>query len=260
MKKNKSKQNLIIISILVVGLVLIVGGILAYLIDTDEKINNFRIGNVDIVLHEDNWNPTAYTTVDESGAPDAVETSFGETVPKDPQVENVGKNPAYIYLKIEVPRASYEDELVTIVNESLFEYTIDSANWTELINARSADEDGKYNVYYYYYNEALVAQDITTPLFQEIRLKDNIPGVEDNILTVKVTAYAIQANGLPDGITVENTEWVTEFTNYANSHPQNSLQTNSLWAQDLEYTPNENLNWTGITNVKEALDYLYENY
>ena len=144
---KKQKKMYLGISILVVFLIFIVGGILAYLIDTDEKINNFKIGNVDIILHEYSWMPDAYTTDDESGAPDAVQTNFGDTVPKDPQVENVGHNPAYIYIKVEVPRASYDDGLTTITNESLFEYTIDDSNWTELESARSVDETGKYNVY-----------------------------------------------------------------------------------------------------------------
>ena len=146
MKNNKRKNTSSVIAIIAVMLVFIIGGILAYLTDTDRKVNNFIIGNVDIVLHEENWRPTEDT--DNDNAPDAVIMGFGDNIPKDPSVENIGKNSAYIYLKVFVPVGSYQDGLTTVTNTPIFEYEIDDENWTELVDARAFD--GTNNIYVYY--------------------------------------------------------------------------------------------------------------
>lgn len=37
------------------------------------------------------------------------------------------------------------------------------------------------------------------------------------------------------------------------------VENNSISAESVGYTPDNSLNWTGVTNVKQALDYLYNN-
>ena len=238
--KNKRKNTSSVIAIIAVMLVFIIGGILAYLTDTDRKVNNFIIGNVDIVLHEENWRPTEDT--DNDNAPDAVIMGFGDNIPKDPSVENIGKNPAYIYLKVFVPVGEYEDGLTTTTNTSIFEYEIDDENWTELVDARAFD--GTNNIYVYYYNTALPAptgdtESITETLFDTINLKDGIKqeSIPAGVQSVVVEAYAIQSTGLPQGTTVLNTEWAEEFKTYAGEHPQTNSQTSKISIENCTVSP-----------------------
>ncbi len=54
MKRISKKKISIILAVLVA--VLIVGGVSAYLTDTDSKTNVFTVGSVKISLNESNWN------------------------------------------------------------------------------------------------------------------------------------------------------------------------------------------------------------
>jgi predicted ribosomally synthesized peptide with SipW-like signal peptide len=54
MKRISKKKISIILAVLVA--VLIVGGVSAYLTDTDSKTNVFTVGSVKISLNEPNWN------------------------------------------------------------------------------------------------------------------------------------------------------------------------------------------------------------
>ena len=79
MKKNKTY-----LAAVVLLLVFVVGGAIAYFTDTDTKTNVFTIGSVDIELVEPNWNTT---DANSNNVPDAAEDLMpGQSVAKDPKI------------------------------------------------------------------------------------------------------------------------------------------------------------------------------
>ena len=171
-----------IIAAIVLLLVLIVGGAVAYFTDTDTKTNTFTIGSVDITLTEENWDATA-----------AQDMMPGETVTKDPIVNNVGKNKAFVFMKVEVPCLSDD-------TKELFTYTVNSG-WNLLENGTCTD--GKaIKVYNYGSASGMteLAVDASTPaLFNNVTLV-NLTNAEASKATgdlnMVVTGYGIQAEGL----------------------------------------------------------------
>ncbi len=84
-----------IIAAVVLMLVLLVGGLIAYFTDTDTKTNTFTIGNVKIELQEPTWDSTGQTKA-ESLMP-------GTEVEKDPKIKNTGTTGAYMFLQVTEP-------------------------------------------------------------------------------------------------------------------------------------------------------------
>ena len=83
-----SKKTWILIASLVLSLTLGLGGSLAYLTDTDTKVNTFTMGNVDIEVEENfpesNIKP-------------------GVNVTKEAKIANTGSNDAWVWMEIAVP-------------------------------------------------------------------------------------------------------------------------------------------------------------
>ena len=104
---NKRKI-LLLASILVMVAILGVGGTLAYFTADDTATNTITVGNVKIDLEEPSWN--------EENAEDSYP---GQVLPKDPEVENIGKNPCFI--------------------------RIEATGWDSLIDAGLSEEKIKYS-------------------------------------------------------------------------------------------------------------------
>ena len=231
-KKLKNiKQYLPIISILCV---FAIGGIVAYLMDQDYRVNNFVTGDVKILLHEDSWNPTIDTNEDD--VPDAVKIHVGQSVPKDPQIENTGETDAYVYLKLYIPMGTYNDGLTTVTGGSILNYEIDTENWEELEGARCTD--GTNNIYVYCYKNVLPAPDgetpsITPPLFNEITLR-TLPDDDEKIVSVRVEAYAMDTLNVLDGTTYDITEMANSFVKEAIGHRQNITTSTKISLADCE--------------------------
>lgn len=142
-----------------------VGSTLAWLSDKDSAKNTFSIGNVDVTLVEENWNP-------EEGK----DIYPGKTVTKDPIVKNVGNNPCYVRAKI------------IFSNESLKNYIqfndLDTTNWVY------NESDG-----YYYFQTPVSKNSQTTELFKSVTLKDNYK--ETDIISFDIDVYteAVQSEG-----------------------------------------------------------------
>ena len=216
--KNKTKKALCAISIL--GVVAI-SGIFAYLTDNESKENVFTIGNVDIELLEPSW-PTedlhgdAENDDGPNGIPDAVENLVpNQVVAKDPQVKNVGKNDAYVFLRLQckqedVPILNYNPDgseshgrttiaynLVPDMNEGLGPM-IEGRDWVVLLSYSGETENGEILVFAY--KNALAPGETTPALFDGIKI-NNISEEFSNLENcLKVEAFAIQADGLPEDI------------------------------------------------------------
>lgn len=73
--------------------VILIGTINAYFTDGETKTNTFTIGKVKIDLQEPNWTPPENITPNQE-------------ISKNPQIANTGKNEAFVYLEVHVPRQS----------------------------------------------------------------------------------------------------------------------------------------------------------
>ena len=189
----KKKQT--IIAAVVLMLVLLVGGLIAYFTDTETKTNVFTIGKVKIDLTEPNWDPD-----------DAEDLMPNAVVPKDPIVTNDGTDegstsPAYVFVKVEVPCYT-TSATATPANTTaeLFTFTPNSG-WTQLSHTMCASSSAKSEyVFYYGTNGSLtpLAVDATTPaVFNNVTLA-NIDGSETMPASIEmpVTAYGIQTEGI----------------------------------------------------------------
>ena len=183
MKKNR--KNIIIIIITIVIVLLITGGIYAYLTDRDQATNVFTQGSVKISITEPNWNQT-----------NGEDIRPGNTINKDPQINNIGKNEAYVYIKVEQPIV----DLMTGGSSPLFSYTTNSG-WTLLKTEECLDPNSSTSIYSY--NTALAKNTSTSKLFNNITVNNfdqNSTGIKDMV----ITGYAVQTRNLPSGTTVAN--------------------------------------------------------
>lgn len=203
MKKRKT-----ILAAIVLLAIFLVGGAIAFFTDTDVKTNTFTIGNVDITLTEDGWDALADTDP-ANNIPDVAENMMpGETVTKDPTINNVStKNPAFVFAKVEVPCTTIVAPATT--SEELFVYT-PNTGWTELTTAAVACTSGGTATHVYYYGTGgsltplAKATDDThptptsAPVFSSVTLRETLKGNEG--LTgnkqIVVTGYGIQTEGL----------------------------------------------------------------
>ena len=178
MKKLGKKR----IIILVIALISIIGlgSLYAYLTSTDHKTNVFTLGSVKITLTESNWNPS-----------NAQDTLPGDSISKDPKINNVGKNPAYVYIKVVNP-------IVELTNSTgpLFSYTVNSG-WTQL----AQEEQCGYRATTYYYNTAVNPNASTTTLFNSVTINDYEGEMGEEQL-LDVYGYGIQSSYLQSGSTI----------------------------------------------------------
>ena len=196
-----------------------VSGIFAYLTDTDTASNKFTVGKVKIELQEPKWDSA--TDSDDNGIPDYAENVVPNAIiEKDPQVKNVGKNDAYVYLKVTVPAKkiitaqsdgtlanggqatdtqlfTYTAQNVITAQENgtlenngqaqatqLFTYT-PNAKWTEITsqrktNTKADSTDVESYTYVYYYNEKVAPQATTSTLFDTVKFANVIEGQVDS--------------------------------------------------------------------------------
>lgn len=205
---NKKKT---ILAAVVLLLVFVVGGAIAYFTDTDFATNTFTIGNVDIDLVESTWENLDTATVDknDNDIPDAAEDMMpGETVDKDPVIKNLStKNPAYVFVKVEVPCTTIVAPATT--SEELFTYTT-NAGWTELSSAAVACTSGGTATHVYYYGtggtltalakaaDASTPTPTSNPVFSSVTLRSTLKGNEGltGNKNIVVTGYGIQTEGL----------------------------------------------------------------
>ncbi len=190
MKKRKT-----MIAAIILLLVFIVGGAIAYFTDTDDVTNTFTIGDVDIEVEESLWE--ALTDTDSNGIPDDAQDMMpGESVAKDPKINNLSTtNPAYVFMKVEAPCTTDTPGV------ELFPYTADTTHWYLITNGTCTN--GTITRIYAYGTSsamtALAAQGSTETLFDSVTLLSTLTGTENGIntnLDMVITGYAIQSEGI----------------------------------------------------------------
>ncbi len=178
----KKKKTIIAAAILL--LVLLIGGAIAYFTDTDNATNVFTIGNIDIILNEDNWDADAAQNV-----------MPGDVIAKDPTIKNnSAANGAYVFMKVEAP-CSTDTQAI-----ELFTLNGVSDDWYLMIPGTCTS--GKITKVYAYGTssamEELAAGATTQALFSGVTVNtaiDKDTTLPDS-LNVNVYAYGIQAQGL----------------------------------------------------------------
>lgn len=194
-----SRKKLILTAV-ILTLILIIGGILAYFTDVDTKVNKFTMGNVSISVDEPNWPGTVDTPV-ENIVPNDV-------IPKDPQITNTGSIDIYAFVKVVVP---YENVVVgdaAAADTELFTYELNDG-WVE-VGTSTEDAQAKTVTHVYAYVDstntsvlkALKATETTPAVFDAVKLVDiketgdgnsTIQGAD---LEVTVSGYGIQTTDL----------------------------------------------------------------
>lgn len=220
---NKKKVFAVAIVLL---LIILIGGVIAYFTDKEEVTNTFTLGNVNITLTEPN-----YDTVE------AAKLAPNKIIDKDPTITNVGTNDAYIFAKVEIPYYS-----VTSRNESTAADTElfallksdgtagPNTGWTQV--SRTADATSHKVTYVYAYTGAeaatmeTVAKNGSAVLFNKVKfanlsdyseLTNSSNAAITETFDVKVEAYAIQkdlANDAGTQVTAPAAVWALVQENY----------------------------------------------
>ena len=188
MKKSKVLLTLMCAVALVVTSVF---GTLAYLTSTDEVVNTFTVGKVVITLDEqdvdDSDNDKNTTERDKANAYHLLP---GHEYVKDPTVHvDANSESCYVFVKVENGIANIEAEGNNTIAKQIV-----AKGWTAL--------DGQTGVYYKTWTKGSANTDLV--VFEKFQIagtatNDTIKAYLDK--EIKVTAYAIQMDGIDDAAT-----------------------------------------------------------
>ena len=205
MKENNKKKNMK--PILIAGAAVAclgIAGVSAYFTDAAKITNTFTVGKVDVTPNEPDWTPP------ENIVPN-------QEFDKNPEVTNSGKNSAYVFIQVKIPKAkvAYADADGTKHNEdksesvALFDCAnggkpgFNTTNWAELTSEK--DETAEYVTRTFVYGTSSTAKALTPgakteSLFTTIKFKNVLEGqsIEGSKLNVDVTTFAIQTDYLGD--------------------------------------------------------------
>ena len=180
-----SKKKLTIAA-LILALVLLIGGVVAFFTDQKDASNVFTLGDVEITLTEPSWVAT-----------NGQNMSPGKTVAKDPTITNTGSMPAYVFAEVKVPMTT------ETTPREVFTYTLNSG-WVEVGTGTTADG---VTTHVYAYGTAsamtsLAAAAATPAVFSSVTLNSAIADPSTITLDgndqfkLDIKAKAIQANDL----------------------------------------------------------------
>jgi len=205
------KKVLSLCLVVAVVAIAVVSSTLAYFTDSEEKVNVFTVGNVDITLyestlHREGWYGdgthagTAYTDgeiIADAANYDAwlaeQELMPGVAINKMPYVKNTGKSDAYIRIRVMIPSALD----LECLNSSVYcstaieeEFTF-VGDWATPVT--TTVEGVEYDVYTFVRNEALAADEMTYwNVWNTIKMDEDTTMDDYNAY---VAAGAIDANG-----------------------------------------------------------------
>ncbi len=187
-----NKKKTIAVAI-VLALVLLIGGMLAFFTDTDTKTNVFVLGdNIEISLSETEWDPD-----------DANGIHPGAVVDKNPIITNDSTTtPAYVFAEVIVP--CYDADIDGTIDTPLFSLDTIGAGWT-LMSTGTIDQTNKTRTYVYNYGTAsgmtsLGAGASTTAVFSTVTLDEHLTAAQkataSSTTNIVVNAYGIQIDNL----------------------------------------------------------------
>lgn len=192
MLEKKTKKTIIACA---AAAIMMVGGVSAYFTATDAATNTWTIGNIAIELQEPEYD-----------ASDKENIVPKQVLPKDPKVKNTGKNDAFVFLKVSIPKESVstlseEGIMLGTRMQELFEYSIENG-WDQIQQI----DDYNRNIYWFAYAAdgkctALAPGNTTPVLFKDgvITFKNIVEGQLGDEVSIPVEAYAIQTTNLSAG-------------------------------------------------------------
>lgn len=157
------RKHIVIVVMLAIG----VSRTLAYFTATDEKINTIKIAHNQIIPVEEFERPI-----------------IGEKTVKKPQAKNVGNIDCYVRARILLSDSRAERSIEYCYKNTL---GFNGTDWSE-------NADG-----WLYYRLALGAGEVTTPVFDHIRLAENVPS-EISELNIDVIFESVQSEGFSNAI------------------------------------------------------------
>lgn len=172
------KKKILAFSICIAMLAIaLIGGTMAYFTDTDDAENVFTVGNIDIDLHEYKEDGTTPFEEIKNIMP-------GMTYGKIVNVENTGKNDAYVRVTIVIP-----ENMTPVWNTG-----------TEWIGA-STNPTGGSGTYVFTLNNPLGAGNTTSAILKAVKLNEDVTELNaKDTYEVLVTAEAIQSDSFADAV------------------------------------------------------------
>lgn len=246
----RNKKKIGIITLAALAGISIIGSSIAYFTSTETKDNPLTVGSVRTVLHEDNWDDLADT--DHNGIPDLAEEIIpNKTIPKDPAIENTGKNAAWVYLEVRVPiisiiTAQADGSRNPKADTELFDFSADLEHWKQLSKIVEEDTNGKKTaVYVFGYEAVLDPGQTTSELFTTVTYCNAIEaqGLEDTKQTITVKSMAIQQE---ESGTME--EAYSRYINQEHILPEQDVPDSSDPEKQQQMTPSNDDSTDGSKN------------
>ena len=212
MKKTRKKLIVIVMALIAI---MAISGTAAYFTSTDEVTNTWTVGKVEVELSEPEY--------DKYRSEEARELTPNYEVHKDPKASNTGTNDAFVFMRVQIPKATVEvvNQDGTSTGEAslqeLFDYKW-NLGWTAIDSKQVEDTDGNlFQEYVLVYGTAdactvLEPGDSTSVLFMNaigtninnpgktglITFKNIVEGqgLENVKLDMKVETFAIQTDNL----------------------------------------------------------------
>ena len=185
------KKIALMVTSLVLVVAMAVGGTLAWLTDTtDQKVNTFTVGKVDIELAEPKW--------DETYGEDGAKVYPNADIVKDPTVTVIkGSEESYVRMLVTISNSDVMDTIFDPGALLTDIFTGYDASWVYFNNVE--DEVAKTRTYEFRYKDTVSAEtdNVVLPsLFTGINIPQNL--TEDQLaqmetFTITVVAHAIQA-------------------------------------------------------------------
>ncbi len=205
----KAKTKALLLSLC--ALVLLVGsvfGTMAYLTDTEEAINTFTVGKVDITLDEADVDVYGEKVSPENRVKENTYKLIpGHTYVKDPTVTVIADSePSYIRMIVTVNNKAKLDAIGVDITAMFTGYN--SEKW--VLASQTKNDIADTRTYEFRYNTTVSTVDVENktlePLFTKMVIPGNVTNAQLNTLEdlkINIVAHAIQA----DGFTTADAAW-----------------------------------------------------
>ena len=185
------KRNHLILAISF-AIILICGGIsISYFTSQDSQDNVMTVGDVDITLTEEPWNPEEEHII-----------TAGAVWEKEPVITNTGDNAAYVRIHLKINNISLIEGAAkgqdAGLPASLLDGTLNTTDWQQVGDPK---EEGDARIYTFCYNDPVDPNASTNPLFERVKFDNNkfvVAQIIDGLngtFDISVSADAIQAQG-----------------------------------------------------------------
>lgn len=181
------KKKYLIAAIAILAITFTIQSSIAYFNAKDSQENVFTVGDIKITLTEDKWNPDEEHIM-----------SPGVSFDKNPTVNNVGKNPAYVRIVLKLTNYSVLKNAVDIVDydvSNIFE-GYDASKW--LLAKTDVDTAKDTITYTYNYHRILNVNESSDALFEKVSFPDELDISKlselSEDLAIEIKADAIQSD------------------------------------------------------------------